>query len=37
MQITLKTWPKNNKGQLGDSGDSLHASVMVQGAALGLN
>jgi hypothetical protein len=26
-----------NKGQLGDSGDSLHASVMVQGAALGLN
>ena len=34
---TLKTWLRNNKRQLGDSGDSLNASVMMQAPGLGLN
>ena len=37
VQTTLKTWLRNNRAQLGDSGDSLHASVMMQAPGLGLN
>ena len=37
VQTTLKTCLRNNRAQLGDSGDSQHASVMMQAPGLGLN
>ena len=37
VQTTLKTWLRNNRAQLGDRGDSLHASMMMQAPGLGLN